>query len=176
MESYVIPSLSGVVGTDRHHHPSPNRLLIAETAGSPALVLAPGHALVRVHKTALAESAYEHVASALARAHCQNQAVVGSPPQRRVYPLDSSHSWLVAGLVVCMEAAASASEVELAADDMGACYYCRVLPAPHPPPPRHPPHRHSRRHDPPPYPRTRPHSFQNSQTGSKVAKVAWSTS
>ena len=86
----MIPS--GVVGTD--HHPSPDRFLIAETAGNPSLVLAPGHALARMHKTALAESAYEHAAFALARAHCQNQAVVESPPQRRVY---SSHSWLMAG-------------------------------------------------------------------------------
>ena len=118
MVSYVIPSLSGIVGTDyrRHRHSSPDRLLIAA-----ALVLAPEHALVRVHKTALAELTHEHVASALARAQCQNQAVMESPPQRRVYPLDSSHPWLVAGLVVCMKAAVSVSEVELAVEDMDVC-------------------------------------------------------
>ena len=54
-----------------------------------------------------------------------------------------------------MEAvAASALEVELVVDDTGACYhYC----PPHPPHHHHHlPRRHSRRHDPHPYPRTRP--------------------
>ena len=164
MENYAIRNLRGF--GDMVHR-SLDRLLSAGAVGTPALVLAPGHvfvlALVRVHKPAPADS--EDAASVPARAHCQNQAEAGSPPQQRVYPLDSSA--LMAGLVAYMKAAVSASEVELViAADIAVCY-CR---RDHLPPRLR--RRHSHHHDRLPYPRTRSHSFQNCQTGSIMATVA----